>query len=172
MPLRDSVILIGMPGAGKSTVGVLLAKVLGLRFLDTDLEIQGRAGVTLQEILEAEGYLALRDREEAVLLDTDFGSSVVATGGSVIYSGPGMARLAGAGPLVYLASDIDTLAARVAANPLRGIASDPGHGFEEIYAERTPLYSAAADIVVDVSENSPEDIALQIARQLRGGDTS
>jgi shikimate kinase len=166
-PPRNSVILVGMPGAGKSTVGVLLAKTLGLGFVDTDLEIQRRANATLQEIVDAEGYLSLRAREESVLLDADLDNRVVATGGSVVYSGPGMARLRAAGPVVYLDAGIDTLAARIAANPLRGIASDPGDSFEAIFAERTPLYRDVADIVVDVSREPPEAIALEIARLLR-----
>lgn len=168
-PPRDSVILVGMPGAGKSTVGVLLAKILGLGFVDTDLEIQRRAGATLQEIVDAEGYLALRAREEAVLLDADVDSRVVATGGSVVYSEPGMARLRGAGTVVYLRAGIDTLARRIAANPLRGIASDPGDSFQVIFTERTPLYERVADRVVDAGERSPEAIALDIACLLGEG---
>lgn len=163
---RDSVILIGMPGAGKSTVGVLLAKELGLRFVDTDLDIQRRAGASLQDILDTGGYLALRALEESILLDIDLASSVIATGGSVVYSAAGMARLADAGTVVYLAADVDTLARRVATNPLRGIASDPAHSFEEIYGERTPLYEAVADRVVDVSTANPEAIAMDIASLL------
>lgn len=166
---RDSVILVGMPGAGKSTVGVLLAKVLGLHFIDTDLEIQRRAGASLQAILDTQGYRALRALEESVLLEIDMDSSVIATGGSVVYSGPGMARLAAAGKVVYLAADVDTLARRVATNPLRGIASDPAHSFEDIFAERTSLYEGVADHVVDVSAATPEIIAMDIGHRLAAG---
>lgn len=165
-PARDSVILVGMPGAGKSTVGVLLAKILGLGFVDTDLDIQRRAGATLQEIVDAEGYLSLRAREEVVLLDAGLDSRVVATGGSVVYSEPGMARLCAAGTVVYLRAGIDTLARRIAANPLRGIASAPGDRFEDIFAERTPLYERVADCIVDVDQALPETIALDIVRLL------
>jgi shikimate kinase len=169
-PEVSSVALIGMPGAGKSTVGVLLAKIMGLGFVDTDLDIQRSAGATLQEILEDEGYLALRELEEKVLLDVPIEGAVISTGGSVVYSTPAMTRLAAAGPVVYLRADIDTLAARVSANPLRGIASDPASSFEQVYAERTPLYEQAADLVVDVSAGSPEELALAISRRLAAAD--
>ena len=99
---KPSVILIGMPGAGKSTLGILLAKELGLGFLDTDVAIQVKEKQTLQEILEQRGYLALRAVEEQVLLETDCHQQVVATGGSAVYSHNGMAYLKSCGPVVYL----------------------------------------------------------------------
>ncbi len=154
--------LIGMPGAGKSTTGVLLAKLCGLRFVDTDLDIQVRAQATLQEILERDGYLHLRALEQQVLLDLDLGGAIIATGGSVVYSEPVMQRLKAAGPVVYLAADLLTLEQRVAAAPPRGIASDTGQGYAEIFAERTPLYRHYADLTVDVTRAAAEAVAADI----------
>ena len=94
---RESVILIGMPGAGKSTLGILLAKELGLGFLDTDVAIQVEEEQTLQQILEQRGYLQLRAVEERVLLKTDCHKKVIATGGSAVYSDKGMAYLKSCG---------------------------------------------------------------------------
>ena len=90
---HHSIVLIGMPGAGKSTLGILLAKELGLDFVDTDIAIQVREGRTLQEILDSSDYLHLREIEEQILLSEDIAGKVVATGGSAVYSDAGMARL-------------------------------------------------------------------------------
>lgn len=154
--------LIGMPGAGKSTTGVLLAKLCGLRFVDTDLDIQVRARATLQEILESDGYLHLRALEQEVLLDLELGGAIIATGGSVVYSEPIMQKLKAAGPVVYLKADLLTLERRVAAAPPRGIASDADQGYAAIYAERTPLYRQYADLSIDVASTAPEAAAAAI----------
>jgi shikimate kinase len=151
--------LIGMPGSGKSTVGVILAKRLGLRFVDSDLDIQRRERATLQTIVERDGYLQLRAIEERVLLDIDLGQAVVATGGSAVYSDAIMMRLQKAGPLVYLEAGIAVLQQRIAAAPPRGIASDSQQGFAEIFAERTPLYAKFASITVATDGQSAEAVA-------------
>ncbi|MEM8563770.1 MAG: shikimate kinase, partial [Pseudomonadota bacterium] len=107
--------LIGMPGAGKSTIGVVLAKLSGLRFVDTDLEIQHRAGRTLQQIIDSKGYRTLRQLEENALLQLDLSAAVIATGGSVVYSEPAMKKLKLAGPTVFLEVVIESLIKRVSA---------------------------------------------------------
>ena len=162
----ETISLIGMPGAGKSTVGVVLAKLLGMRFVDTDLDIQVKANATLQQILERDGYLRLRAIEEEVLLAVDLGRSVVATGGSVVYSKAAMQRLRAAGPIVHLEADLATLEQRVAAAPLRGIACAAGQGFADIFAARTPLYQRYADLAVDATAHPPETVAAAIMRGL------
>ena len=162
----DTISLVGMPGAGKSTVGVLLAKLTGLRFVDTDLDIQVREEATLQEILENRGYRYLRQVEEEVLLDIPLAHALVSTGGSVVYSAASMARLKALGPVVYLQADLATLEARVAAAPLRGIASDGAQTFADVYAERTPLYQRYADHTVDACGGTPEQVALEILEKL------
>ena len=142
--LETTISLIGMPGAGKSTVGVVLAKLCGLAFVDTDLAIQSHAGATLQEILEREGYLHLRELEEGILL------------------GVALARARAAGPVVYLSAELATLERRVSAAPLRGIASDAASTFADVFAERTPLYERYADITVDATAGSADTVAALI----------
>ncbi|MEQ8802339.1 MAG: shikimate kinase, partial [Haliea sp.] len=110
-PTARTISLIGMPGAGKSTVGVLLAKLSGLAFNDTDLEIQVQAEATLQEIIDSRGHIALRTLEEEILLTIPLDHSVIATGGSVVYSDRIMQRLQQAGPVVYLDVPMATLEA-------------------------------------------------------------
>ncbi len=146
------IFLIGMPGAGKSTLGVLLAKTLARPYVDTDLLIQQDAGMTLQDYLDQYGYLALRALEEKVLLASNFSDSVVATGGSVVYSDKGMARLGKLGIRVYLNISCDTMAARVCDSATRGLASAPGTSMKMLYAERKPLYMRYADCTVNLDD--------------------
>lgn len=162
----QTISLIGMPGVGKSTVGVILAKLIGLDFTDTDLSIQAREGRTLQEIVDSDGHLYLRKVEEAVLLSEPLQGRVLATGGSVIYSDAIMERLRTAGPVVYLRADTATLEQRVAANPARGIASGAEQTFQDIYNERTPLYERFASHTVDAVSGSADAIAALIVQEL------
>lgn len=162
----STISLTGMPGAGKSTIGVLLAKLTGLAFNDTDLAIQVQAGATLQEIVDSRGHLALREIEEEILLAVPLEGAVVATGGSVVYSEAIMRRLQAAGPVVYLKVGLATLEQRVAAAPPRGIACDAGDSFAAVYRERTPLYERYADIIVDAESGTPQQVADRILAQL------
>jgi len=162
----NTISLIGMPGAGKSTVGVLLAKLTGLAFRDTDLDIQVLAGETLQQILERDGYQALRELEQKVLTSIELDRAVISTGGSAVYSEPAMQRLRAAGPVVYLAADLTTLQQRVSASPLRGIASNPEQRFEDIFAERTPLYQRYAHYTIDSSGRSADHVAADVLKAL------
>jgi shikimate kinase len=164
--LPDTISLIGMPGAGKSTVGVILAKLTGMRFVDTDLDIQVREDATLQQILERHGYQYLRNVEQQVLLEIPLGHAIISTGGSVVYSETAMQRLGEAGPVVYLAADLASLERRVAAAPLRGIACDPAQGYPEVFAERTPLYRRHADIMVDATAGTADEVAAAILLRL------
>ncbi|GAB3282647.1 shikimate kinase [Parahaliea aestuarii] len=160
--LPSTISLIGMPGAGKSTVGVILAKLTGLAFSDTDLAIQLREDATLQEIVDGRGHLALRQIEEEVLLEVDLERAVISTGGSVVYSEAIMQRLREAGPVVYIRVDLPVLEERVAAAPLRGIASGAAQSFADIFSERTPLYEHYADITVDGCAGSADTVAALI----------
>jgi shikimate kinase len=155
----NTISLVGMPGAGKSTAGILLAKLTGLRFVDTDLDIQVREEATLQEILEQHDYRYLRQVEEDVLLNLRLDHALVSTGGSVVYSAPSMARLKSLGPVIYLKTELATLEERVAAAPLRGIASDGEQSFAQVYAERTPLYERYADYILVTGDNTPQQVA-------------
>ena len=158
-----------MPGAGKSTVGVLLARRLGLRFVDADLLIQERAGRPLQEILDGGGFRELRRLEEAVILGIDARGAVIATGGSAVYSAAAMAHLARTGTLVYLRAPPELLESRIAGYERRGIANPAGQSFGEIHAERAPLYERCAQITVDVGGLAPAEVACAVERALGCG---
>jgi len=163
--VTGNVILIGMPGAGKSTVGVLLAKRLGYDFIDTDVLIQLRQGELLQATLDAHGYLALRAIEEQVLLALDVSKTVIATGGSAVYSERAMTHLARTGIIVYLAAEQDELTRRIRDYATRGIARRPGQNFAELFAERTTLYRRYAQLTVDAGP-APEQVVAEIEAAL------
>ena len=158
--------LIGMPGSGKSTVGVLLAKRIGLAFVDTDILIQEQEQATLAEIIARSSPFVLREIEEQVLLDMLITDSVISTGGSVVYSPAIMARLSAASTVVYLRAQLETVEYRISLAPDRGIASPGNHTLEDVYNERVPLYEQYSDIVVDVDHDTPESITGQIISQL------
>ncbi len=164
----QSVVLVGMPGVGKSTLGVLLAKELGMEFVDTDLTIQTREGKTLQEIMDERGYLALRDVEEQVLLEMSFHSTkVVATGGSAVYSEPGMNNLKRYAKVVYLSLSLDALRGRIHNYENRGIARAPGQSFESLMEERTELYKKFADIEINCEGKTPQQCLMAILKALK-----
>ena len=158
--------LIGMPGSGKSTVGVLLAKRIGLAFVDTDILIQEQEKATLAEIIARSSPFVLREIEEQVLLDMPITDSVISTGGSVVYSPAIMARLSAASTVVYLRAQLETVEYRISLAPDRGIASPGNHTLEDVYNERVPLYEQYSDLVVDVDHDTPESITGQIISQL------
>lgn len=158
--------LIGMPGSGKSTVGVLLAKRIGLAFVDTDILIQEQEQATLAEIIARSSPFVLREIEEQVLLDMPITDSVISTGGSVVYSPAIMARLSAASTVVYLRAQLETVEYRISLAPDRGIASPGNHTLEDVYNERVPLYEQYSDLVIDVDHDTPESITGQIISQL------
>ncbi|MFB1034548.1 MAG: shikimate kinase [Sinobacterium sp.] len=163
MMKKQNIVLIGMPGAGKSTVGVLLAKKLGLNFIDTDVLIQVREKQTLQELLDAQGYLALRAAEEKVLLSLFDGSDecggvVIATGGSAVYSEAGMRNLAANATIVYLDVPLDELRKRVVNYDSRGIAARADQSFEDLFAERNALYQQYGEVVMPAFDCRAEEV--------------
>jgi shikimate kinase len=162
-----NIVLIGMPGAGKSTVGVLLAKHLGLGFVDTDILIQERAGRRLQEIVDSGGHRELRRLEEEAILGIDAHGAVIATGGSAVYSPRAMEHLARRGIIVHLRAGLALLESRIDDYDRRGIANPAGQSFAEIYAERAPLYERYAEITVDVGGRTPMEVARAIETALR-----
>ncbi|MGB2375225.1 MAG: shikimate kinase [Porticoccaceae bacterium] len=149
-----------MPGAGKSTIGILLAKTLGLDFLDTDISIQVKHNQTLQQIADQDGYLVLRDYEEQILLTEDIESKVVSTGGSAVYSELGMRRLKTSAVVVFLDVSLEQLEMRVTDFASRGIARRPDQSFADLFVERHALYQQYADISIDCSDLSIDE-ALQ-----------
>jgi shikimate kinase len=155
-----------MPGAGKSTVGVLLAKLLALNFLDSDLIIQVRHDATLQHILQRQGHLVLRQFEEEILLDIPLQNMLLATGGSAVYSEAAMQRLRHSGPIIFIDVPLETLAMRVDDEGSRGIARDPGQDFASVYRERQPLYQRYADTTIAGDQQTAEATARILAAQL------
>ena len=145
----DNVTLIGMPGSGKSTVGVLLAKLLGYQFLDVDLLIQEREGALLQEILDLRGTAAFLDAEEAAVRSLHCRRTVIAPGGSAVCREGAALHLKGLGPVVYLQVSLEELTRRVQNLSTRGIAMEPGQTLADVMAYRAPLYRKYADLIVD-----------------------
>lgn len=164
---KPGIILIGMPGAGKSTLGVQLAKRLALDFVDTDLLIQREAGCTLQTVLDTQGYLALRALEAQVILAHRFPAAVVATGGSAVYSDAAMVHLREFGPRVFLEVSLAELTRRIHDYASRGIAKRPEQSFAEVFAERTALYRRYADLTVDGDGRSEDAILEELVARLQ-----
>ena len=146
-----NVTLIGMPGSGKSTVGVLLAKALGFGFLDTDLVIQQREEALLQAILDEKGVPYFLDAEERAVRSVDCDRHVIAPGGSVVCREGAMAHLAAMGPVIYLRVPLEELKVRIHNLDSRGIALEPGQTLEDILTLRAPLYEKYAGAVVDAA---------------------
>lgn len=163
---RNNVVLIGMPGSGKSTVGVVLAKRTGRGFLDTDLVIQADKEQTLQEIADREGQQALLDAEERACLGVAVDHHVVATGGSVVYSESAMAHLGSLGTLVYMATDLATLESRVGDYTMRGLARRPDQTLADLFAEREALYRRYADLTVETVGRTHDEVGAAIEQAL------
>lgn len=163
MAKNENLILIGMPGSGKSTVGVLLAKRTARAFVDTDLLIQTAVGRPLQEIVDSEGYAALRRIEEEVLLGIECRNHVIATGGSAVYSDKAMRYLKTGGRVVFLDVDLVRLQERVGDFSQRGLAKRPDQTFEELFDERGALYRRYADITVQGSGLDQDEVCEEIA---------
>jgi len=161
---RSNIILIGMPGSGKSTVGVILAKLTSLDFIDTDILIQRAAGKSLQEIIDTDGYLVLRRVEEEALLKLDCRDHVIATGGSAVYSPAAISHLKKDGVIVFLDVDIATLQSRVRNYETRGLAKRPDQTLEELFAERLALYREYADITISGAGLTQEEVCEAILK--------
>ena len=157
-----NLVLIGMPGVGKSTLGLLLAKKLGMDFVDTDILIQVNWGKTLQQIINNSDYLTLRDYEQQVLLNLDCTNKVIATGGSAVYSDAGMTHLQTNGKVVFLDLAFGQLSERVVDYHSRGIAHHPNQSFAELFAERKTLYQQYADVIIDCNNLSIDQCLDQI----------
>lgn len=168
-PGRDNIVLIGMPGAGKSTLGIVLAKILCMDFVDADLLIQQSCDKSLQRLIDTLGPDAFLEIENQVLSEMSFEHSVIATGGSAIYSEPAMAHLSEIGRVVYLKINFDELKHRLADFSERGVVMRDGIGMSlrDLYDERLPLYEKYADITVDVNDLSITAAARKVAAALK-----
>ena len=171
----ESIVLIGMPGAGKSTIVRPLAKALGFEFIDLDDYIEEKAGKTVQEIIDDEGESALLQLEKQRMYEIDLTRRIVAPGGSIIYNPDLMEYLKQHSTLVYLDDSFENIERRLTDAAIRGIVGLKSKSLRQIYDERSPLYSRYADITVNCRRKSWDQIAREILhcfldlREIEGG---
>ena len=161
-----NIILTGMPGAGKSTVGVILAKTLGMNFIDTDIVLQENAGRILQEIINTEGIDAFLKTEERSIVSLECENTIIATGGSVVFSDKSMNYLKKKGIIVYLYIGYEELVQRIKNITTRGIVLAADQSLLDLYNQRLPLYEKYADITIDCSDIDVEKIIENILHEL------
>ena len=161
-----NIILIGMPGAGKSTVGVVLAKSLGFTFMDSDLLIQDKYKKLLHEIIEERGIEGFWQVENEVNAGIETENAVIATGGSVIYEAEAMEHLKSIGTVVYLKLSCEELAIRLGDLNERGVTLKPGQDLTGLYEERIPYYEKYADVTVECEGQMIRDSVAQIKAQV------
>lgn len=163
----ENIILIGMPGAGKSTVGVILAKIMGYEFVDSDLVIQREEKALLKDIIETrgvDGFIKVEERVNASLLVE---KTVVATGGSVVYGAKAMEHLKSIGKIVYLKLSYETIDSRLNNIKGRGVVLRDGQTLLDLYHERVPLYEKYADIVIDEDKLNVEETVSAIIESFK-----
>ena len=165
-PAKENLVMVGMPGAGKSTIGVLLAKETSFDFLDVDVYIQGQEHRRLQEIIDVEGIDVFKELEEKYLCEIDVEGVVISTGGSAIYSSKGIDSLKQKGLVVFLKINMETLEERLGDFSTRGVVIAPGQTFEDLFAERNKLYSAAADIVLECDGKTQDELVKEITEKV------
>lgn len=161
-----NIVLIGMPGSGKSTVGVLLAKALGWGFLDTDLLIQQREGALLQELLDRRGIERFLDAEEDAVRSVSCQHTVIAPGGSAVCRPRAAEHLKALGTVIYLKLGPEALEGRLRNIRTRGVAMKPGETIADVYAYRAPLYERWADLTVEAEGQTLEETVSAVMRAL------
>ena len=163
---KSNIVLIGMPASGKSTVGVILAKILGMDFCDTDILIQQREGLKLNQILEKRGVDAFLECEERALLSLNAENTVIATGGSAIYSKKGMSHLKKTSMIIYLKVPQKEIFRRISDIKERGVVLFDSQSIDDMYRERSKLYEEYADITVKEDGYSIEETVQAIVGQI------
>ncbi len=164
---KSNIILIGMPTSGKSTVGVIIAKILGYRFIDADIVIQEEDGRKLAEIIAEEGIDGFINIENRINAGISAEKTVIATGGSVIYGKDAMEHYREIGTIVYLKVDMDTLKKRLHHAKQRGVVMRKGQTLDDLYIERTALYEEYADITVDESDSTLEEVVEKVVEAIK-----
>ncbi|WMJ85308.1 shikimate kinase [Anaerocolumna sp. MB42-C2] len=162
-----NIVLIGMPGAGKSTIGIILAKVLGYNFIDSDLLIQEQENCLLKDIIEARGLDGFIAVENQVNSDIKTTNTVIATGGSIIYGTEAINHLREIGIVVYIKLSLETIDNRLGNIKQRGVVFKEGQTLKSLYEERCPLYEKYAHIVIDGEELNAEELMDKIAEEVR-----
>ena len=164
---KNNIVLIGMPGVGKSTVGVILAKVLGYQFVDADLLIQKSEGKLLKDIIAEKGTDGFIEVENRVNASIEAENTIIATGGSVIYGKEALAHLKEIGTVVYLHVPFMTLEKRLADIKGRGVVLKEGQSLYDLYLERTPLYVKYADLQISEEGLNVEETVDKLIENLR-----
>lgn len=167
MQQKKNYILIGMPGAGKSTIGVILAKILGYQFVDSDLIIQEREQRLLKDIIAEEGIDGFIAIENQVNAEIEVEKTVIATGGSVVYGQEAMQHLKNIGTVIYIKLSFPTLTNRLGNIKQRGVVLKQGQGLKDLYEERCPLYERYADLVVDAENLDVEELLGEIFKMIQ-----
>ncbi len=165
--MKNNIILIGMPGCGKSTVGVLLAKIIGYSFLDSDLLIQQQEGKKLYEIINEYGTEYFKNAENNANKEITAQNTVIATGGSVVYCEEAMQHLKQIGTVVYIRVTPEQLEKRINNISTRGVVMHNSTTLKELFDERSPLYEKYADIIVDSDDSALIENAEKIAAALQ-----
>lgn len=160
--MKDNIILIGMPGVGKSSVGVVLAKALGYHFVDSDLVIQQTEGRLLSEIIEEKGNDGFIEVENNINSKIDVKRTVLATGGSAVYGTEAMEHFRNIGTVLYMKASFETIDSRLSNLVGRGVAMKKDQTLKELYEERCVLYERYADITLNVDKMSIEEIIVKI----------
>ena len=163
---KDNIVLIGMPASGKSTAGVILAKVLGKKFIDTDLVIQEREKALLADIIKDKGVAGFMKTEEEAILSVDVNNTVIATGGSAVYGEKAMEHLKENGTVVYLKVEKDELFKRLTDIKERGVVLREGENIEEMYDSRIAVYEKDADIIIEERDSTIEKTIRKIQNEL------
>ncbi|MBQ2184740.1 MAG: shikimate kinase [Lachnospiraceae bacterium] len=163
---KDNIVLIGMPASGKSTAGVILAKVLGKKFIDTDLVIQEREKALLADIIKDKGVAGFMKIEEEAILSVDVNNTVIATGGSAVYGEKAMEHLKENGTVVYLKVEKDELFKRLTNIKERGVVLREGENIEEMYDSHIVLYEKYADIIIEERDSTIEETIRKIQNEL------
>ena len=162
----QNLILIGMPGCGKSTVGVVLAKAMAMDFVDSDLVIQREMGMKLSQLIDLHGDDGFREIENRINAELQVENSIIATGGSVVYGEDAMRHLKDIGIVIYLKLSCPTIADRLGDLHARGVTIKPGWTLQDLYNERVPLYEKWADITVDCEHMMLREVVEYIAKQI------
>ncbi len=166
--MKSNLTLIGMPGAGKSTIGIILAKYLGLGFIDTDLLIQINQQKSLQQIIDESDHLNLRAIEEKEIIKINIENHIISTGGSVAYSEKAMEHLLGISKMIFLKVNFEEIKKRIHNFETRGIAKTKNQTFKALFDERQILYKKYAEITIDCNESNQEELAVQIIKSIYG----
>ncbi len=165
---KSNIVLIGMPASGKSTLGVVLAKILGMMFEDLDIVIQSKMNATLQDIINERGNEGFIEVENKILSEVKCKDTVLSTGGSAIYSDEAMKHLASIGTVVYLEVPYEEIADRVGNLDVRGVVMrGSAQTVLDLYNERVPLYEKYADITIDTSGIPVGEAAIKVANTIR-----